>query len=165
MAFNSRLAPTWQQLTNGIVLKTGLITPFCWSSVNAYRFHSVFIRKWSNVNGQRFHQQKPIETKTEQCERSLRTFLIIYFFLVRVVSEVYWLYPWIYGTLNMWFWNNLVHFRGFKRYLFLIIYICWEFKTWVIDRACFRFRRKYNLHYCSVVTAVYFECHFVVALV
>ena len=38
----------------------------------AYHFHGVFILKWSKMNGQRFHQQKRIETKTEQCERSLR---------------------------------------------------------------------------------------------
>ena len=36
----------------------GLTTPFCWSNVNAYRFHSEFIRK-------------RIETKTEQSERGL----------------------------------------------------------------------------------------------
>ena len=66
---NSRLVPSWQLLTKGIVLKKWLKTPFCWSNVNAYRFHSVFIWKRSNVNGQRFHQQKRIETKTEQCER------------------------------------------------------------------------------------------------
>ena len=34
----------------------GLATPFYWINVNAYRFHSVSIRKRSNVNGQRFHR-------------------------------------------------------------------------------------------------------------
>ena len=42
---NSRLAPSWQLLTKGIILKKGLTTPFYWSSVNAYRFHRVFIWK------------------------------------------------------------------------------------------------------------------------
>ena len=64
---NSRLAPFWQLLTKGFVFKRGLTTSFCWSSVNVYRIHSVFIWKRSNVNGQRFHQQKRIEMKTEQC--------------------------------------------------------------------------------------------------
>ena len=67
---NSRLAPSRQLLKNW--LEKGLTTPFCWSSVNAYRFHSVFIWRRSNVNGLRFHQQKRMETKTEHCERSLR---------------------------------------------------------------------------------------------
>ena len=69
---HSRLAPSWQQLTKGIVLKQGLTTPFCWSSVDSYRFHSLFIWKWSNVNGQRLHQQMWIDTKTELFERSLK---------------------------------------------------------------------------------------------
>ena len=43
-------------INKGFVLKKGLTTPFC----------------WINVNGQRFYKQKRIETKTEQCERSLR---------------------------------------------------------------------------------------------
>ena len=68
---NWRLAPSWQLLRKGIILKKGLTTPFCWSNVNAYRCHSVFIGKRTNVNGQRFHQRKWIETKTEQSERSL----------------------------------------------------------------------------------------------
>ena len=68
---NSRLAPSGQLITKGIVLKKGLSTPFCWSEANAYRFRSVFIWKRSNLNGQRFHEQNRIETKTEQCERGL----------------------------------------------------------------------------------------------
>ena len=43
MAFKSRLAPIWQQLTKGFVLKRRLTIPFCWSNVDANRYHRVFI--------------------------------------------------------------------------------------------------------------------------
>ena len=71
MTFKLAIGAFHTAANKGIVLKKGLPSPFCWSNVHAYHFHSLLIWKGSNMNGQRFHKQKRIETKVEQWERGL----------------------------------------------------------------------------------------------
>ena len=56
MAFKLAIGTFSTASNKGIVLKNGLRTPFCWSNVNGYRFHGVFIWKRSNgANAVRWH--------------------------------------------------------------------------------------------------------------